>query len=308
MARRQLILHLVAVTFFAMLSIEASRADCVCPGTIADEYSGGDGSPLTWLFRVYPMRQAEFDRPPLVCYFRSVSNQSTSEVRNVSWEIADYDRRIMPAGASIPSCAQIQKRISPFPVNGPLFYAVSRNYPTTVRQPLHGWRDGRYTDPVGPLKIYEQFQIQIIPARFEMPADLPPIRSTFKIYVTEDSWAEVSLNSVALPKEKDLTEFSYEFANSGNASISLLANIPIAGSAAKDISIAQHWVELPPGISKTFESIVPQRPQLGETATIVFYDQPSRKVLGIDLAGVYVPLGAKPLRTELELRKRFQIE
>lgn len=308
MVRRWIILCSVSVAF-VVLFVQVSRADCICPGAVIDEYSGGDGNPLSWLFRIYPMRPADFDRPPLICYFRSVSNQSTSEVRNVDWQIADYDRRIIPPGVSIPSCSQIQKRMSPSPANGPLFYAVSRNYPTTVRPPLNGWRDGRLEYPgLAVPEAYTQSQNEFTPIRFEPVPEFPTIQSEFKIYVTEDSWAEVTLNSSAKIKEENLTEYSYAFTNSGNAVISLLANIPVATSAANDISIAQHWIELPPGASKSFTSNVFQQPQLGKTATIVFYDQPTQKVLGIDLAGVYAPEGAKPLRTELDLRKRFQIQ
>jgi hypothetical protein len=308
MAKRQRNLCLIAVAFFSILSVEASMADCVCPGAATEEFAGGDGKPLTWLFQIHPMSPGNFDLPPLICYFRSVSNQSTSEIRNVYWEIADYDRRILPAGASVPSCAQIQKRISPHPANGPLFYAVSSSYPTTVRQPLNGWRDGQAIEPFSLPEIYGQFQYQIIAARSETQPKYPPIRSAFKIFVTENSWADIGLNSVARPKDGNFTEFSYEFTNSGNASIWLIANIPVADSAVKDVPIAQRWTELPPGASKAFTSTVAEPPQLGKTATIVFYDLPSQKVLGIDLAGVYVPEGAKPVRTEMDLRKRFQIQ
>jgi hypothetical protein len=85
----------------------AAQDDCDCSGSELSKYSGGNGSPLVWKFIPYMVSPSTGSEPALICYFKRVQNNSTAEVRDVRWEVADFFRQIIPKQQATSACPQI---------------------------------------------------------------------------------------------------------------------------------------------------------------------------------------------------------
>jgi hypothetical protein len=257
---------------------------CTCDGVRLDSFSGGDGNPLDWRFATYVVQAGSPHQPTWICYLKGVSNKSTMQVRNVSWEIARYFRSKVWAGKASHDCPTIPGEMSSGPATGPLHYSVASasQYDTTVRLPKRGWD-----------------QAQLSPSGEAWPI----VRSAFDVTINAAQSALIVVYSAVavVGKESVLT---YDVANNGNGIVWLTANLPATETLMKDVPLVK-GIELKPGSRSVFRSVSTNGFD-ARAVTVTVLDSQRKNLLAADVAGFYVPAKAKPLRSDDEIWKFLQ--
>jgi hypothetical protein len=275
---------IVLSSFFLHGAVAQTYANqsCTCDGQSKDRFSGGDGRPLDWSFSTFLVQQGTSDRPTWICYLKKVSNKSTLQVRNIHWEVAGFYRDKIESGRSLAACPTIPGELKPNPIVGPLHYALSSHYDTTVRQPNEGWT-----------------QAQLPPGGSSWPI----VRSVFEVAVTREQLARIVVYSAvtAVGKENILT---YDIANTGNGSVRFRANLAATPALIKDVPIIQEGIDLRAGSRQIFQSRVGSFD--AQIATVIIYDAPQKNILAVDEAGFYVPSGGKRLLSDEEFWRRMR--
>ena len=98
--------RLTLLFFVLVLTPACAQGSCTCPGQRVDNFAGGNGKPLEWQFEVYLIKEGDNRAPPLYCYLKAVSNRSGHDVYAVKWDIANYQRDIVPSNETLPTCPQ----------------------------------------------------------------------------------------------------------------------------------------------------------------------------------------------------------
>jgi hypothetical protein len=285
-----MLLRMLQATFIAScLVADAHAQECTCNGTMLDHYKGGDGRPLLWTFETYVINQRAAD-PPLICYLKSVTNESQTEVRRIFWEVAGFFRRYAQANTHIPSCARRADGMKPNPRNGPLYHGIiGGQYDTTVREPTNGWKEGQAT----------RVHWNAIPANWKVaqaaspPAErLPPVVSSFVLDLEDSGRAAVNVISDGFRERSGTTTLTYNFFNSGTAAVRVLVNLPNDGPLARSVPMISNPFLLQPTRIMEFKYST-EKPVILQSAAVIFYDQPGREVIGVDSAGFYGPAEGK---------------
>jgi hypothetical protein len=303
MLTRLLWIILAIWSIVALVPVHAAERfldDCVCRGQPVDYYTGGDKKPLDWAFQSYLAKLGTHDQPTFICYLKRVANSSKMDVRRVQWEIANFYRRYVPPESGALSCETLAGEMKSDPSTGPLYYDVADHYDTTVREPKEGWKKSEYQPKE---RLYAQAGN---PPDFQkiIKDYTPPLESSFVVHLTNSSAAQtanISIVSRAVD-EGQKTILYYEFVNTGTAALRLLVNLPNDGLISKDVPIIADPILLEPQkgikyVSSTQEQVTFQQ------ASLIFYNQPGKEIIGIDSAGFY---GLATGNRELEIDKVWQ--
>jgi hypothetical protein len=179
--------------------------------------------------------------------------------------------------------------MKPTPSNGPLWYDIADHLDTTVREPKEGWKQAEYQGQ------YVFAQSTLDNNGIERRC-MPPLESSFVVQLSGASpiqTADIEIYSaVSFSRERtdgrlvDSVELFYEFVNKGNAALRLLVNLPTDGSISTQVPIVSKPILLDTKqglkyLARTNKEVTPQR------ASVVFYDQAGKEVVGIDTAGFY---------------------
>jgi hypothetical protein len=295
----QAVVFCLTICAFIVLAATAARSQgCQCVGPLQDDYRGGNGAPLDWIFHTYLRLTGQVDRSPLICYERNVTNRSTTiDVVKVHWEVAGYNRQFIPASKDSPSCNDILDEMKTAPTAGRLFYGVAQFYDTQVRQPRNGW-----APTLGTLVRPTQFQ----PPQRERAAEVEPptLRSDFTFYSDQKNWARIVIDST-VESDGKVYKYIYRLKNIGNISVSVLTNIAVTPSMVDHLSIVRVPVELAPDGDWSRFTATSEGPFEARNGTVIFYDKLGKRLLGADVAGFYSPVTGKPLRFEDELWKNL---
>ncbi len=290
MILRKLLFGLTMVSLSIGSPVEALAQACPCSGTRQDDFNNGDGAPLDWLFHTYLKVTRQINSPPLMCYQKNVFNRSSISVVRVRWDVAAYYRQILPAGKDSPSCIDIWDEMKLTATSGRLFFGPGRSYDTDVRQPRKGWTRRQGVSEL--VQVASSF------------SEYPPLRSEFTIYTGENSLAQIQLISSAQSDEATNT-FKFQMRNTGNATISLLANLFVGTAMLQGLPMVERPLELPPGGWKTF-TVKSRGDVQMRSSTVVFFDKTGRHVLGADAAGFYGPANGRQVRPDENLWRNLQ--
>jgi hypothetical protein len=297
-----LVYALLLASVACCLGGNAHAQTCSCKGSMLDHYKGGDSKPLIWTFEPYLVKPGDTDRASWICYLKIVSNESQTEARRINWEVASFYRRFVSPNASAASCATIVGEMKTSPRNGPLYHGIAEHYDTTVREPTEGWKESS-VDPKSNIGIAKE--IVVVGPNGPLLAQIPvvyfsPIEASFVLDLDTSAAPRRAVikmvSSVASGKEDELI---YEFSNSGNAALRVLVNLPNDGQLSTTVPIVSNPLLLEPGRPLKFIYST-NRPITFQSATVIFYDQPGKEIIGVESAGFYgLTEGKREINTEL---------
>lgn len=275
---RRVIVSLAVTALFAGIATPYAQ-DCQCPGQQIENFSGGDGRPLSWIYQVWLVKQAGAQSPnTITCYLKHVENNASYEVRDVQWRAAAYVQTILPPKKGTSSCPQVAGEIRPNPENGPLHYGVSSQfYETTVRIPEKGW-------PSSVITVENE------------RVELDDLQSKFAFFSPdangEPSLSRVSVTSSVVRDGKGAT-LTYAIENGGDKLVSVLLNAPATDRLVRDAIFIQRPSTIKPGDKLVATSFTTDKLQ-ATVATIVFFDAKGNQI-ALEAAGIYAPAAARPL-------------
>jgi hypothetical protein len=137
--RKTAAISLSAYAISILILTPSLAEECTCPGKVLAQYRGGDAAKIKWDFSASLAHEGK-ESQPLICYRRSVANQSDEAILNIRWDVASYRRRVLPSRFTNDSCSTLPGELSTSPATGPLNYGISSEaYDTTVRPPRDGW-------------------------------------------------------------------------------------------------------------------------------------------------------------------------
>jgi len=272
----------VAVFLLSLSGLGWAQERCVCSGQQVKWENGGNGRPLWWHFGAYVVSAGGSDSPPLICYEKSISNGSDTEVRNILWKIAGYSRRVLFDWDQ--ACPTIPGQLSPEPKSGPLHYGISsESYDTTVLPPRDGW---------------------VQKAALEKVGDRSPIISAFNLSTTRSSAAVITITSF-LTIYPSVNFLSYQIENSGNSPVRILLNVPVVGPMRQDLPFIDSGLIAPPNFRAVFHSKIIQPVQV-RPATLLISDAETQEALAVDVAGVYAPVSGTLQHSDESLFDRIR--
>jgi hypothetical protein len=275
------IVFLIASTLFTGPTVSKAQ-DCQCKGQRIENFTGGNGRPLSWFYQVWVVKKTSAQSPNTVtCYLKRVENKSADEVRDVRWLAAAYVQTIIPPNSGISSCPQVAGEIRLNPEIGPLHYGPSSQfYETTVRVPEKGWPS--------PITTVENEK-----------TELDDLRSDFAFYVPDPSGkpalSRVSVTSSVVRDAKG-AKLTYAIENGGDGPVSVLLNPPATEQLVKDAVFIQRPSTIKPGDKLVASSFTVDKLQ-STAATIVFFDTKGNQV-ALEAAGVYAPATATPFYSD----------
>jgi hypothetical protein len=192
--------------------------------------------------------------------------------------------------------------MKPNPSNGPLWYDVADHYDTTVREPKEGWKQSQYQP--GAI-INQPGSIRTTPILEPIGRFTPQIESSFVVQLTGASppqTADITISSWALIQLGQKTELLYELSNRGNAPLRVFVNLPNDGLLSTQIPMIVDPILLEPGGSRKYSGLTEKGVAL-QRASVIFYDQSGKEIVGIDSAGFY---GLAEGKREVEIDKVWQ--
>jgi hypothetical protein len=138
-------------------------ADCSCTGKGDAEQHGGNSVPLRWQSIERLLDPGSSYNPPWYCFEHRVFNDSASEVTDIFWKIARFERDSIPKHedrcAVYMSQGDLQK---PLP-SGRMYYSVGvRYYDTTVYAPQgsgESSKSARITMPKGTPELISVIEV-----------------------------------------------------------------------------------------------------------------------------------------------------
>jgi hypothetical protein len=276
----------ITVLLLAPAEVHAQQS-CNCRGQIyGNAFNGGDGAPLRWKYSPY----IESPGPPaLFCYFKIVSNESGSDVRDVRWVIANFFRRIIPANQPRATCPEVTGDTKPAPTNGQLYFnSTSDGYDTTVLEPKGGWGDQASSTPLSNSDTAIQ-RAQLFPAlRSQMSLDVEDANG-------KTTFASVTFESIGKQDNQNVY-LSYAVTNNSQTTVTVLVNLAATSQMMEKVPMLQRRLLLKPGLRSQFD-VSTEGQLLIQPALVVVYDNLER-VSGIDTAGFYTVTAAKKERPD----------
>jgi hypothetical protein len=289
-----LVCALLLASVACCLGGNAHAQTCSCKGSMLDHYKDGDSKPLIWTFEPYLVKPGVVGvGPSWICYFKTVSNESKIKVLRIYWEVASFYRKFVSPNSSVASCPTIADEMKTSPRNGPLYHGITGRYDTTVREPTDGWKETRAAPRIyqraaedydirEPTKLWRQAQ-----ASREL---LSPIESSFVVDLEGSPAPQRAVIKIVSSGYRfggsSQTELLYELSNSGNAALRVLVNLPNDGQLSTRVPIVSNPVVLGPEQPLKFSYVTSRTISL-QHATVIFYDQPGKEIVGVESAGFY---------------------
>jgi hypothetical protein len=277
--------YVACIAAGAVLFLDTAPAHaCDCAGPpLRSPFIGGDGAPLKWKYGTHVVSHGP---PEMLCYFKSVSNESGFDVRDVRWTVANFFRRVISKNQTVESCPEVAGEPKATPTNGPLNFSVSSDrYETTVIEPKGGWGEQASS---GQFNTNPQFA-QTFPAlRNEISLDIEAADG-------KTSVANVTFESVGKQDNKNVY-LTYIAANNSETAVTVLVNLAATGPMLEKVPMIQRRLTLRPKMRAQFD-VVTEGQMVMQPALVVLYDSVER-VSGIDTAGFYTVSGATKSRTD----------
>jgi hypothetical protein len=278
----------VAAFVFTLTPAVAQEPDCQCRGTISQKNIGGDQAPLLWEYHVY-LAERGGASDPIYCYLKQVSNSGSMPVHAISWPVAEYYRRILPAKSARATCTSVRGEVSASPVLGPLNYgASSESYDTTVYPPKGGWPKTAAQQILAPFNV----QAARLDSVFSFDSEgtngaLSPTR----IWITSQDFKENDgsheLEVVVLNKGDDAQIVSFQ------------VNMSVTEREAKDFPFAVGPLTIKPGFPYKFIAHLDKEP-VPESALVLVRDEKGQ-VAAIDRVGIYANAAGRKASSDDEL-------
>jgi hypothetical protein len=272
------------------ITLVARAQECGCSGKVIDNFSGGDSAPLAWRYSTFQVRAGSPSEPTRICYKKVVANGSKVGVTNVSWEVADYFRRWIPANHTASACPVIAGEMKPAPGLGPLHHGVAAQpYSTTVREPSGGWKPqtGGVTTLDAPSRAQGQPKT-LVDNRSE------PLRSTIFFAVDANPntpGAKIEFISEVVPASRGVVakggasqfQLMYYVHYQGPAALSFQLNTRVT---AADVRAGPYLAPMPLLSNKPVKFGHSVSSISAESASLVVYNG-DREIVLIESVGVY---------------------
>ena len=210
----------------------------------------------------------------MICYHKFVENKSQLDVRDVSWQVADFYRNVIRKGDSQATCPPTPGEMKPTPTNGPLrFGPGSDTYDTTVFQPKSGWGQAASDQNEGNLgSVGMELAFDAINAAW-VPT---PVLLAF------ESEAKNGDNT---------SEIAYRIENKSDLPVSVLVNVSAGKSILAQVPFIQRALELPAHSLRYYPVTEYGRAGI-ELGLIVVYNSGGH-ISAINSAGFYTVKGIK---------------
>jgi hypothetical protein len=268
-------MKLYTVALFAIsISIPnaAMSEGCECPGKQIVEYKGAPNIAIGWNFKAFLVEEGRPNSKPLICYRRSVTNNTDATALNIRWDVASFRRRIIPSKYIHDSCATLSGELSAAPLSGPLYYGISSDsHDTTVHPPREGWVQNAASSPA---------------------PGFPPVRSVFELGLNDAGLESTIIVYSYVQFERQSARLIYEIENRSSEPVNFLLNLPISGSMVKLPFL--NSVFLKSNSRTLFEANV-DSPVAVQSAVVVIFDnqKDNKKGFATDIVGVYAPIDGK---------------
>jgi hypothetical protein len=257
------------VPLFSAVALGQFHASGQCTEQTNDPvHHGGDDTLLLWSSLQRSEGIALPNQLPTYSYERKVENRSKEDVTDVSWPVAGYWRKVVPAGKSLCDLVPLVGYLQVPSPRGELHYGPSASsYHTTAYAPKDGWLSSK------PSATGMQ----------TLTAELQVASRTAEGYQV----CAVRLKSeVAKSPAGEGMEFRYQFSNIGPTPLRVFWSIPWSSAFRKQFKNSKEEpLALTPERTVTRVVTLNQKPALYRST--VFISDQAGELLGRSVVGVW---------------------
>ena len=227
--------------------------------------------------------------PALICYFKRVQNNSTTEVRDVRWEVADFFRQIIPKQQATSACPQIPGDLKAAPTSDPT--PAVDHLSSGLRGRL-AYDDGATTK--GRMGWRRLSGNRLPRGTLTSEKNSARTRTVLAFFVTNREGVPVPARLVLESEKKsegDQQSISYSVRNDSATPLYAQVNLSATKSILGVVPLLSDPLFLDPKATKTFTAKVEERPTIDQ-ATIVVLDV-QKQIAVIDSGAFYTVRGFK---------------